>query len=265
MNNIKILNCPQIVIFLSVLSLNFGIANANVSLPGGDSLLNGAFDEINYGETGLLYISPLLYTSELAVTESPTTTATTTNLTYSYRLSGLGSSLATIEYTIGNQGASAFTGLRFIVNAQTDGSNSFSDLGESFPSPWGVAEEGDPAQFQIVDFNNDDLPSQIQTNNGLDGSDTCGGVCDVDFALQWGIEQINPGELWTISVGLSDDGQFLSSRYLQATSVDSANTALTFSGKVSLVPLPAASILYLFGLGVLGFSKRRKTVGSLVV
>lgn len=253
----KIFRRPQFIVLLFVLYLNFGLAHATLFLSGGDALLNGAFDEMNYGETGLMYITPLLYTNELAVTESPLTTATTTDLSYSYNISGLGSSLAIITYSLGNQGVSSFSDLRFIVNAQTDGSNSFNDLGESIPLPWAGAMDGDPAQFQIVDFNDDNLPFLILTNNGLDGSDTCGGVCDVDFALQWNIEEINPGELWTISIGLSDDGQFLSSRYLQSTSVDSNNTRLTFSGKVSVVPvpLPAASIFYLFGLVVLGFFK----------
>ncbi|MCK9608337.1 MAG: hypothetical protein M0R33_17975 [Methylomonas sp.] len=251
-------NLLPIKALLIIGSVGLGSAQASVSLPGGDIFLNGAFDELSYGSTGLAYITPFLYTGELTVTESPTTTATTTDLTYSYALNNLGSSMATITYRIGNTGSDAFTDLRFILDAQVDGSGSFSDVGETVPAPWGAALAGDPDQFQIADFN-DDLPNTIGANNGLNGSDTCGGTCDVDFALQWNLAQINPGDIWTIIVGLSDNGQSLSSRSLRATSTDTANTALTLSGhaNVSQVPLPPTFVLYLLGLGAMSFSKLR--------
>ncbi len=252
------LNLKRAKALLAIGGLSCGFAQASVTLPGGDIYLNGAFDEINYGTTGLLYLTPYLYTGELSVTESPTTTATTTDLTYSYAIENLGSSMATVTYRIGNEGSDVFTDLRFIVDAQADGSSSFSDSAETVPSPWGAASPGDPDQFQIADFN-DDLPNTLGANNGLNGSDTCGGTCDVDFALQWNLAQINPGDVWSIAVGISDDGQTLSTRFLSATSVDTANTVLTFSGQasVSQVPLPPAFALYLLGLSTIGFGKLR--------
>jgi len=255
----------QIWLLLTILYLSSGAAYATITLPGGDTLLNGAFDEINYGSTGVVYIVPLLYVSELGTTENPVNTATTTDLTYAYNLNNIGGSLATITYSIENKGLAAFTDLRFIVNAQADGSNSFIDSGQTVPSPWGAASGGDPAQFQIADFlDNPSLLTQIVNNNGLNGSDTCGGVCDIDFALQWNIPTINPGDIWNITVGLSDDNENLSSRYLLATSEDTINTVLTFSGTVALVPIPAAYMFYVMGLVGLAIGRTQKKHSRLV-
>ena len=234
-------------------------AHSAVTLPGGDTLLNGGFDEINYGATGLAYVTPFLYTGDLAVTESPVDTATTTSLSYDYSVTGLGSSLTTIRYTIGNAGPATFSDLRFIVDVQPDGSGSFNDQRVIVPNPWAAATAGDPDQYQVADFFTDNLSSDLVFNNGLNGSDTCGGNCDVEFALQWNLAQILPGEIWSIVVGLSDDAQCLSSRYLQAVSVDTPNTALTFSGQASVVPLPASFVFMASALaGLFGFSRRRR-------
>lgn len=232
---------------------------AAVTLPGGDVYLDGSFVGIGYGATGAAYMSPYLYVGELASTESPQSTGATTNLSYGYSLSGLGSPTFEVTYVLTNDDpVTTFTDLRFIVNVQPDGSGSYNDQATEVPHPWGAAAPGDPSQFQIATYD-DNLYIQIPTNNGLDSTDTCGGTCDVDFGLQWNVPQLAPGEQWMISVALSDDGTSLSSRYLQAISADTANTALTFSGSAVVVPLPPAFGLLLAGVAALGRIGKART------
>lgn len=242
----------------AVIALAAGGAPAAVDLPGGDLYQNGDFD-FSYGETGLGYLTVYQYTGELAVTEAPTTTAITTDLTYAYTYAGFGTSTANITYFIGNEGVDAFNDIRILVQVQTDGSDSFNDQGKSV---WGAAAADDPAHFRIADFASENLNFEIVANNGLDDSDTCGGVCDVDFALQWNIPTILPGELYAITVGLSDAGVALSGRWLEAGSVDTANTVLTFSGNVAAAPVPEPGLAWLFGAGLLGVAVRRRLAAN---
>ena len=232
-------------------------ALAALLLPGGDTLLNGAFDEIEYGSTpGLAYVTPFLFVGDLAATDPPHVVGGTTNLTYGYSFDGLGTSLMTITYTLTNDDPAAFTDLRFMVDVQADGSGSFNDIALAV---FGVPMAGDPVQFQIADFS-ENLPNQIVTNDGLDGSDTCGGaVCDVDTALQWDLATLNPGETWRVTIGLSDDGSTLSSRYLQVTSADTASTVLTFSGVAAILPEPSALVLLGIALAFMSGTRRRST------
>jgi len=220
-----------------------------VSLPGGDAWLNGDFDEINYGQTGLAYVKPFLFVGDLAATDKPSNYAAVTNLDYSYRIDGLDSSMFTVTYSITNNDPASFNDMRFMVDVQADGSGSFNDLAHV---TWPAKGMGGTDHHQVVDFLSVDLSAEMVANNGLNDTNACGGaVCDVDFGLQWNLASLGADETWHITIGLSDDGSVLSNRFLQAISVDTFNTELTFSGNATVVPIPAAVIL--FGSGLLGF------------
>jgi hypothetical protein len=221
------------------------VANATMTLPGGDTLLSGAFDDLRYGPTGASFVTPLLFLGDLAATDAPGAQATVTDLTYSYVLSGLGTPAASILYTISNDGIDPFTDLRFMVNVQADGSNSFLD---TVNVVFGPAAAGDPDQFQVGDFSIEPVGALLADHDGADGSNACGAAaCDADLALQWNLASLDPGAVWLVQISLSDDGSRISDRYLQAISADS-DSALTFSGVASVVPEPTTGLLFLGGL-----------------
>ena len=248
MNKNLDLNATCLAVLLALLMAPAGSALGAVTLPGGDLWLNGDFDEINYGVTGLAYVKPFIFVGELAATDKPSDVDAVTNLDYGYQFSGLGTSMLTVTYLITNNDAAAFSDLRFMVDVQADGSDSWNDVATVV---WPAQGTGGPDHYQVEDWFLVDLPTEIIANNGLNDTDACGGLtCDVDFGLQWNLASIAPGQTWQIVVGLSDDGSTLSNRFLQATSADTMNTELTFSGNASVIPLPAAA--WLFGSGLLG-------------
>ena len=250
------LNATCRAALLTLLMAPAGSALGAMTLPGGDLWLNGDFDEINYGLTGLAYVKPFLFVGDLAATDKPSNVAAVTNLDYGYQFSGLGTPMLTVTYSITNNDAAAFNDLRFMVDVQADGSGSFNDTPTVV---WPAQGMGGPDHYQVEDWFSVDLPTEIIANNGLNDIDACGGlVCDVDFGLQWNLASIAPGQTWQIVIGLSDNGSTLSNRFLQATSWDTTSTELTFSGNASVIPLPAAA--WLFGSGLLGLvvAARRK-------
>jgi hypothetical protein len=222
-----------------------------VTLPGGDVLFDGSFDGVHYGATGVGYVSPLLFVGDLGATRDPQSHALLTNLTYSYADSGLGTPMMAITYTILNEDASAFSDLRFMLDVQADGSDSFADTVNVL---WGAAAAGDPDAFQVSDFSAPGgiLKEAAIANGALDGTDACGALpCDVDFGLQWSLASLGSGQSWVITVGLSDDGSALSGRLLRARSADTADTELTLSGVAQVIPEPGSGALVLTGLGIL--------------
>jgi len=74
------------------------------------------------------------------------------------------------------------------------------------------------------------------------------------MALQWdfGGMRLLPGQIALITLGLSDDGQALSSRFLTAALDNGGGVGidpvLTFSGTATVVPLPAPLVLLASGL-----------------
>lgn len=246
----------RITLFASALLLPAKPVLSAMTLPGGDFFGTGEFQEIGYGQTGLAYVTPLLYVGNLAETSSPSGVGAVTNLDYSYQVAGLGSPLLTLTYRIVNHDPGTFNDLRFMVDVQADGSSSYSDT--TFLG-WNAKNPGDPDKYQIASASPAPvLLGNIVAANGLNNSDVCaGGPCDADFALQWNLASIAPGKTWQITVGLADDGSTLSNRYLRATSVDTLNTSITFSGNAAVVPVPSALILLGSALGALGAARRR--------
>jgi hypothetical protein len=224
-------------------------ARATLLLPGGDTLLNGGFDDVGYGATGNAFVTPLLFVGELGATSPPDDVDAVTDLVHDYVVDGLGSSLMTITYSIRNDGPDPFTDLRFLVNVQPDGSPSFSD---TVDVTFGAPAQGEPDAFQVGDFGVDPLSALLGTQNQADGSNACGALpCDADLALEWDLAQLDPGWIWQIQVALSDDDEAISARFLRATSADTADTSLTFSGLARAIPEPSTALLVALGLLVL--------------
>lgn len=247
----------SLIAALALAMLPTAPALALVTLPGGDTLLDGGFDEVNYGATGLAWVSPLLFVGDLGTTRDPQSHALLTNLTYGYATGGLGTPMMSITYTILNEDASAFSDLRFMLDVQADGSDSFLDTAHVL---WGAAAVGDPDAFQVSDFSapGGTLKEAASASGALDGTNACGAPpCDVDFGLQWSLASLGSGQSWVITVGLSDDGSALSGRLLRARSADTDDTELTLSGVAQVIPEPGSGALVLTGLGILCAARRR--------
>jgi hypothetical protein len=226
----------------SLLSVFSQTANAIITMPKGDVLLNGAFIDLEYGAGGLAYVTPQLYVGDLLVTESPDVTASTTDLSFKYSVAGLGTSLSTISYFIKNEGSSDFTDLRFFVDVQADGNSGFTDFASVIGSN---LNSKDPTNYQISDFSVYPLSDQIAANDILNNTNACGAfVCDADLGLQWDLATLAGQNTWLIQVALSDNGNAISNLYLDAISSTDSSTQLSFSGTgQTVVPLPSSVIL----------------------
>lgn len=247
---------------LFVLAMLPASGGAMGSVMLGTDLGDGSFIDVNYGDpaaTGLAYVTPFLYAGGLL--DSPGNIDTATLLSYSYSVSGLGSNLMQVTYSVTNDDSvdisDTFGELRFIVDVDPNGNLAADPVGgftDTVNVQWGPIAIGDPDNFQVDVFEfGGGLKDSIISNNGLDGTNTCpGDTCDVEFGLQWNLFSLAPGATWSITIGLADDDSTLSSRYLQAFSADGPNTSLTLSGaaSTSVVPLPAS--VYLLGSGLAG-------------
>jgi hypothetical protein len=218
---------------------------------------DGSFDDVNYGDpvaTGLAYVAPTLYAGGLI--DTPTGIDTGTLLTYDYSVSGLGTNLMEVTYSITNDDVANWDDLRFIVKVDPNG-NLFVDPGgytDTASVIWPAKIDGDPDKYQVAEYDVfSGLQDSIYANNGLNDTDTCpGDTCDVDFALQWNLASLAPGETWNITIGLADDGSALSTRYLRADSADGPATSLTFSGTAMVAAIPLPASIYLLGSGLIG-------------
>lgn len=247
-------------------------AHANVTLPGGDVFLTGELDDIKYGTQGNVDGKVTLGISELGSTLPPEQQVLgVPELSYSYSLGGLDTGLLTIEYVITNAASSTktWTNLSFSFFAQPDGEQTtFTD---AIAETWGAKQAGDPdkRQSQNWDATSEGSLSNIWSKPGgaPAGEGTaipagCVTGCDAELALQWNLAALNPGESFIVRVGLSDDGQHLSSRYFTTTGAGLAET-LTISGTASVVavPEPQTWALLLAGAGVMGALTRRQRKG----
>lgn len=244
-------------------------AQAAVTMPGGDIFLTGELDDIKYGSAGNVDGAALLYISQLGGTLKPNDQVQgVPELSYSYSISGLGTNLLTAEYRIANAGSSikTWTDLRFAFLAQPDGDPvNFID---SVTETWGAKQVGDPDKRQSQSWDGTaegsliDIWRKANGGPGADGAAVavgCTAGCDAELGLQWNLATLNPGDTFVIRVGLSDNGQHLSSRYFTTTGAG-FNESLTLSGVASVVSVPEAQTwaMLFAGLGVLGAVSRRR-------
>lgn len=245
-------------------------APAFATISGVDTELNGDFNlsPLSYGSSGTLYLSALLYVGDFASALQPKDQVLGSGLSYDYNVSGLGTNVVDIVYTISNtnpgtEDFDAFNDLRFMINAQVDGSNTFMD---NVALNWPVASvPGDPDNYQVEVFDLfDDLKSKMQSAGQVSGVNNCVSPCDADFGLQWNRSTLAGGgsESWVVALRLVDDASLVTGegRFLLATSADTAGTLL-YVGNPQLVPIPASYGLLLGALGILGFLRKRKSMG----
>lgn len=244
-----------------------GVANAGVG-PAGTLGSGGGMENVAYGDAGNVFqLEPMLFVQGLGGHADDPVSVATLNplLEYSFAVSGEGTDLMTVDYRVRNTSASeSFNDLRLMVFTNPDGDsiNYLDVLSET----WGAAAAGDPVRREGRAFTDptDTLLADFQLNNNLtEGFDAlCQGAsgCDATVGLQWDAALLGPGETFLVRLGLSDSGKHLSSRWIDAVAVDSANTVLTLSGVSSIVavPVPAAAWLFVSGMAMLGRAARRR-------
>nr|WP_316638392.1 PEP-CTERM sorting domain-containing protein [uncultured Roseateles sp.] len=232
---------------------------------------SGSLANISYGaaQDGLIYqVSAQLYPGlGLATDQVKQRVFTLTDLAFNFDITGDGSGLLDLSYKLTNTGVIARDDLRFMVVLGADGNPQTQK--ESVAEVWKAALTGDPNRRETALYT-DDLPFAWKLSGGAAGPDGSGVLpacatvtgCDSMVGLQWDLGTLNPGETWTIHVGLSDEGKTLSSRYftLTADPTGGINNSMTFSGMatVGAVPEPAAGLMLLAGLGLLGATTRRR-------
>lgn len=254
-------------------------AQAVVTMPGGDVLgQTGDFVNINYGAGGsgnVFQLNALLYVDEVSSTDqisSQLQTFTKLKVDKSaFGPTGLGTGLAELDYRVTNVGATPQSTLRFMTVLGVDGNPT--TFNESVAETWGAKQAFDPDRRQTLVWDQDPSHSLNNLWIGTNGAASPAGsgvpaacvspsVCDAFVGLQWDIPVLNPGESFLVRVGLSDDGQHLSSRFLTITAdpTGGISNALTFSGtaQVVAVPEPSSYAMLLGGLALIAFAWRRR-------
>ena len=227
---------------------------------------NGGMDNIGYGAGGNIFqLQPMLFVQGLGNANDPGSIVTLNPLLeYSFAVAGAGTSLMTIDYHITNTSTTdSFNQLHFMLFANPDGDSvNFSDR---VAETWGAQGAGDPDRREGREFvdPSDTLMSKFQVNSNLtEAFDFClsNAGCDATVGLQWNAAVLGPQESLLVRIGLSDDGQHLSSRFLDIIAVNTANTTLTLSGvsSITAVPVPLSGLLFGAGLVALGAGVRRR-------
>jgi hypothetical protein len=213
-------------------------------------------------------LRPALFVQGLGNADDPLTIVNHNPLLqYGFSVTGEGSSLMKVDYTISNTSQTdSFNQLRFMLVTNPDGDsvNFLDPVSET----WGAPVSGDQNRREAREFSDPSstLFAGFQLNGNLtEGTDAClsGADCDATVGLQWNAPLLGPRQTLLVSIGPSDDGQHLSSRFIDVTAVNSPNTTLTLSGvaSISTVPVPLSGLL--FGSGSLALAagvKRRRLV-----
>ena len=274
---------PSCLLLLTAIATS---ANAVVTMPISGNLTNGDFKDIQYGpgDLGAVFqLNALLFVDEVSSTAQIVEQLTTfTKLKVdktAFGPVGLGTGLAEFDYRVTNVDSSAQSDLRFMTVFGIDGNPT--TLLESVAETWGAKLPSDPSRRQTLAWDGVPGPSSLNNlwiaSNGAASPEGSGvppaciaaSVCDTFVGLQWDVPTLNPGESFLVRVGLSDDGQHLSSRFLTVTAdpTGGINNVLTVSGSIEITPVPEPSSLSMLVAGLLAVSliwttkhRRRPTV-----
>lgn len=255
---------------LAALLLAAAAADATLVQP---PIMDGTFAD--YGAIGNIFeLKPQLSVQGLGSPADPgSVVALNPALQYQVTSTGIGTTLMTINFEVRNVSPTdSFFDLRFMVYVNPDGAPSGAPLEflDVLTETWGAAAAGDPVRREGRVFVSpaDTIVSRFQLNRNLDEGPPAHDPgclapagCDATVGLQWNAAQLGPGEIFRVKFGLSDDGQHLSSRWIDASSVASpADTALRISGLSAIiaVPEPGAAWMLAGGLVLLGAVMRRR-------
>ncbi|MEO5735032.1 MAG: PEP-CTERM sorting domain-containing protein [Rubrivivax sp.] len=232
---------------------------------------SGDMQDIAYGSGGNVYqLLPWLYVQGLGNAGTPSSIVVLNpDLQFSFAVGGVGTNLLTIDYRIRNVSATdSFQQLRLMVFSNPDGDST--QYLDRMSAVWGPALPGGPVLHEVRAFSNDPfetIPSRFRLNNTLteganpvDAACAAASGCDATVGMQWNAPLLGPGESFLVRVGLSDNGQSLSSRRIVADALNSPATTLTLSGLSQVIPVPEPSTLamLLAGVGVLAHLSRRR-------
>jgi hypothetical protein len=253
--------CPlsKAVAALALWSALAGGASAAVGPPGSSDQA-GSLSDIAYGQTGNVFqFQPLLFVSGLGAASDPlSVVALNPALQFAWSHAGSGSGQMQIRYQIDNiSNSESFNDLRFMVFLNPDGEQT--NFLDRISETWGAGGAQEPSRRETMPFTNDPFDSitaRFRTGGNLqDGAPpaacTALAGCDATLGLQWNAATLGPKQSMFVTVSLSDLGQSLSARSLQATAADAAGTVLTVSGIVQVVPEAPAWAMTLAGLGML--------------